>query len=258
MLRCRIPIALLVALSLHFSNATAQQPAAPVLPKPGTVTQAAVQTGGVIHGSVKSGAIPLPGVSVTATNTLTGRKYTTATDAHGDYSMAIPLNGRYVLRTELAAFAPTTQEALLNASSHDQKVDFALTLASRAAEQENQQQAASIRQYSGRGSQTLSLADAATGLIEAAGGSAGSATALPSLASNPDASSESVAVAGQNGSTNPFAGINFGDGPPPPGMGSDGGNFGGPGGVPGGGGPGWRSPGYSPPAGRRRNGSNHR
>ncbi|MBV8630797.1 MAG: TonB-dependent receptor [Silvibacterium sp.] len=239
-MRCRFPISLSLAVSLYFAPAAAQQPAQ--LPaQNATASAAPPQTGGIIHGSVKSGTIPLPGVSITATNTLTGRKYTTATDAHGNYSMSIPLNGRYVLRTELAAFAPTTQEALLNATSHDQKVDFALTLASRAAAQESQQQAAT-RQYSGRGAQTLSLADAATGLIEAAGGSTGATAALPSLASNPDVSSESVAVAGQNGSTNPFAGINFGDGLPPPGM-SEGGNFGGPGGVPGGGGQGFGGPG---------------
>jgi len=189
-----------------------QQSVAPPQPAPSP------QTGGTIHGSIKSGSVPLPGVSITATNTLTGRKYSTASDARGDYSMTIPLNGRYVLRTELAAFASTTQEALLNATSHDQKVDFSLTLASRAA-QEEQQQTAAARQYLGRGTQSLSLADAATGLIEAAGGSSASAAALPSLASNPDLSTESVAVAGQNGSTNPFAGINFGDGPPPPGEG---------------------------------------
>ncbi|HTD55078.1 MAG TPA: carboxypeptidase-like regulatory domain-containing protein, partial [Silvibacterium sp.] len=109
---CRISIWLPLAVSLYFApmHGTAQQPVQqqPQTPAP----PSAVQTGGVIHGSVKSGTIPLPGVSITATNTLTGRKYATATDAHGDYSMTIPLNGRYVLRTELAAFAPTTQEAL--------------------------------------------------------------------------------------------------------------------------------------------------
>ncbi|HZD49953.1 MAG TPA: carboxypeptidase-like regulatory domain-containing protein, partial [Silvibacterium sp.] len=212
---CRlISISLLLAVSelIGSGYARAQQPANPGSTQAAAVPATTPQAGGVIHGSVKSGAIPLPGVSITATNTLTGRKYTTATDARGDYSMTIPLNGRYVLRTELAAFTSITQEALLNATSHDQKVDFTLTLASRAV-QEEQQQTATTRQYSGRGTTSLSLADAATGLIEAAGGSSGSSASLPSLASNPDVSSESVAVAGQNGSTNPFAGINFGDGP---------------------------------------------
>ncbi len=246
----RITISLLLSVSQLAATGylRAQQPASPA-PTSSSPTAAPSQpgtkpqTGGAIHGSVKSGPIPLPGVSITATNTLTGKKYSTATDARGDYSMTIPSNGRYVLRTELAGFAPTTQEALLNAASHDQKVDFTLTLASRAAQEEQQQTAAAAtRQYSGRGTQSLSLADAASGLIEAAGGSTASAAALPSLASNPDVSTESVAVAGQNGSTNPFAGINFGDGPPPPGEGDAtvAGNAGGPGGP---GGPGGSGPG---------------
>src|SRR5271170_4806578 len=226
MTRRRISISLLLAVSQLTASviSRAQQPAAlaPTQQPAATTAQQGSngpQAGGTIHGTVKSGTIPLPGVSITVTNTLTGKKYSTASDALGNFSMIIPQNGRYVLRTELAAFAPTTQEALLNAASRDQKVDFTLTLASRAAEQEQQEQRAATRQYSGRGAQSLSLADAATGLIEAAGGSSTATAALPSLASNPDVSTESVAVAGQNGSTNPFAGINFGDGPPPPGEG---------------------------------------
>ena len=150
----RITISLLLSVSQLATTGylRAQQAASPTLTsptppaapsQPGTAAQpgTAPQTGGAIHGSVKSGPIPLPGVSITATNTLTGRKYSTATDSRGDYSMTIPANGRYVLRTELAGFAPTTQEALLNAASHDQKVDFTLSLASRATQEEQQQTA---------------------------------------------------------------------------------------------------------------------
>ena len=54
--------------------------------------------------------------------------------------MAIPQNGRYVVRTQFAAFAAGSQEAVLNAASHDQTVNFDLMLASRAAEQERQQE----------------------------------------------------------------------------------------------------------------------
>ena len=128
--------------------------------------------------------------------------------------MTIPQNGRYVVRAELAAFAATTQEALLNATSHDQQVDFTLILASRAAQQEQQEErAAQSSQYSGRGTQSLSLTGAASDLIAAASGNeAGSEAQLPSLASNSDVSSESVAVAGQTGYTSPFAGINPGEG----------------------------------------------
>ncbi|WP_446741670.1 carboxypeptidase regulatory-like domain-containing protein [Silvibacterium acidisoli] len=211
-------------------------------------TTPAVSAGGTIHGSVKSGSTPLPGVSVTATNTLTGKKYFAATDASGSYSMTIPQNGRYVVRTELAAFAESTQEALLNAASHDQKADFALILASRAAQQEQQASQTATnqtRQYTGRGSQSLSLSGVASDLIAAATNTASGSEALPSAASNPDSSTDSVAVAGQNGSTNPFAGMNLGDRPL---SANDEGGPGGPGG-PGGGGPGGGGPGGGGPGG---------
>ncbi len=247
MTRRRLSISLMLAVS---------QLAAPALSharlRPQVVTPPAqansVQAGGTIHGSVKSGNTPLPGVSITATNTLTGKKYSAATDASGGYNMTIPQNGRYVVRTELAAFASTTQEALLNATGHDRQVDFTLILASRVVQQEEpsaageggQTSRASTHQYSGRGTQNLSLQSAAADLIGAASGGESSDTAqLPSMAANTDVSGESVAIAGQTGSTNPFLGINPGEGGLNAGAPGDN-NFGeGPGGGgPGGGGPG--------------------
>ena len=247
MTRRLIPISLLLAVSQFVAPALShgQQSASQAAAAPSPAASA--QTGGVIHGSVKSGTIPLPGVSITATNTLTGRRYSTATGATGAYSMTIPQNGRYVVKTELAAFAASTQEALLNATGHDRQVDFTLTLASRVTQQEEPSAAepgttASIRQYAGRGAQNLSLQGMAADLIGAATSSSTSESAqLPSAASNTDLSGESVAVAGQTGSTNPFAGINPGLGGPgdfgegPGGQSITGGNFGG---GPGGGGPG--------------------
>lgn len=173
------------------------------------------QAGGTIHGTVKSGTTPLPGVSITATNTLTGKKYSTVTDAAGAYSLSIPQNGRYVLKSDFAAFAATTKEALLNATSHDQQADFVLTLVSRAAQQEGSDQtqtaqiAQTLRQYAGNGALNLSVLGGASDLIQAGGANSGSDAQLPSLANNSDFSNESVAVSGQSGTTNPFAGIDF-------------------------------------------------
>ena len=97
-------------------------------------------TGGKLHGVVKSGNIPLPGVTVTAQNTLTGKRYSTTTDITGAWLLTIPQNGRYVVRTQFAAFAAASQEAVFNAtSSHDQTVAFSLVLASRAAAQQAQE-----------------------------------------------------------------------------------------------------------------------
>src|SRR5271170_2820328 len=118
------------------------QPAAP------TVAQTTADaSGGTITGTVKAGAVPLPGVGVTATNTLTGKKYATTTDVDGSFAMAIPRNGRYVVKAELAAFATETKEILINAAGQNggkpaQVAEFGLQLASRAQEEEARQTAA--------------------------------------------------------------------------------------------------------------------
>ena len=125
---------------------------------------------------MKSGTIPLPGVTVTAQNTLTGKRYSTTTDFTGAWSLTIPQNGRYVIRTQFAAFAQGAQEAVLNAASHDQAVNFQLMLASRAAQQQQRedaqtgQAAQAIRQLASNGAQSLSLMSALTGDTETQGG----------------------------------------------------------------------------------------
>ena len=88
-------------------------------PAPALTPAPAVAAGGVIRGSVKAGSVPLPGVAVTATNTLTGKRFATTTDVAGTFRMAIPRNGRYVVKAELAAFATVTEEVLLNAAGEN-------------------------------------------------------------------------------------------------------------------------------------------
>lgn len=167
---------------------------------------------------VKSGNVPLPGVTVTAQNTLTGKRYTTVTDVSGAWSMTIPQNGRYVVRTQFAGFAQGTGEALLNAQSHEQAVNLDLMLASRAAAQQAQegaqgdQAAQAIRQMAANGPQALSLTSAMTGAAQAgdaAGAGTGAGTALPSIAGNADFAGESVAVTGQAGQVSPLAGVDM-------------------------------------------------
>ncbi len=215
----------LAASAVGFSQAPSTQGSAPapvVAPlAPATSTPANLSdaiTGGKLHGVVKSGNIPLPGVSVTAQNTLTGKRFSTTTDITGAWSMEIPQNGRYVIRTQFAAFAQGSAEALLNASSHDQAVNFDVTLTSRAAAQEKQQEgqqnqmAQAIRQLAANGPQNLSLLSTLTGDTAAGGsGNGGSATAaaLPSIANNSDFSGDSVAISGQAGSVSPMAGVDM-------------------------------------------------
>jgi hypothetical protein len=226
--------------------ALAQTPAPPA-------PSAEAQAGGRLHGVVKCGAIPLPGVTITAQNTLTGKRYSTTTEISGAWSLAIPQNGRYVLRTQFAGFAPGAQEALLNATSRDQTINFDLMLASRAAalqqtESTSQQSSATaIRQLMATGAQNLSLTSTLSSETEnQAGPSSAAGAALPSIAGNSDFSSDSVAISGQSGAVSPLAGLDMdrvrdaietarAQGMIPDGV-LNGGNFGGMGGGFGGGG----------------------
>ena len=189
------------------STATSSTPtSAPAAPD-------ATGAGGKLHGVVKSGTVPLPGVTVTAQNTLTGKRYATTTDVTGTWSMTIPQNGRYVIRTQFAAFAQGSQEALFNASSsRDQAVNFDISLASRAVKQSQQaDQAQAIRQLAGSGPQNLSLMSALSGDTQSAGTTAagGNGAALPSIAGSGDFGGDSVSITGQTGQVSPMAGVDM-------------------------------------------------
>ena len=179
----------------------------------GQPTSAVTSSGGTIRGTVKAGVVPLPGVAITATNTLTGKKYATTTDVNGAYEMTIPKTGRYVVRAELAAFAPVTSEVRITAEAAQQTAAFTLQLASRAAQAEAASQGASASGLAaalGRGTQALSMSGDAGGLTDASVGGGSAGAALPSLAGLGDSAasgSDSVTVSGQVGSTNALGGM---------------------------------------------------
>jgi hypothetical protein len=174
--------------------------------------------GGSIRGNVKAGAVPLPGVAITATNTLTGKKYATTTDVMGSFVMMIPKDGRYVLRAELAAFATDTKEVLLNADGQnggkpEQMVDFTMQLASRVEQQQEEQEtrqasaANAIAGALGRGMQSLSVTGAGGDLADASAGAENAGAQMPAMANlgGDAASADSVTVTGQMGQTNGLA-----------------------------------------------------
>ena len=189
--------------------------AAPVASEP-----SAAVNGGSVHGQVKSGNTPLPGVTISAQNTLTGKKYSTITDVTGGWLLALPQNGRYVIRTRFPSFAQTTQETVLNAANRDQTVNFDLMLASRAAQaaQQNResvrqsaQTVSGTRQSARSGAQDLSLTSALSADTETQEGSAATSetggSSLPSIASSSDFSGESVEISGQAGTVSALAGV---------------------------------------------------
>ncbi|GGG88583.1 hypothetical protein GCM10011585_35850 [Edaphobacter dinghuensis] len=173
------------------------------------VQTAPAASGGTIKGTVKAGTVPLPGVAVTATNTLTGKKYATTTDITGSFEMVIPRNGRYVVKAELAAFAVETKEVLVEDGKPEQVAAFAMQLASRAAREEAQQ-ARSSGLGQGRGTQALSVSGDSD-LADASAGTGNAGAQMPTLSgmgSGEEASSDSVAVSGQMGQTNGLANFN--------------------------------------------------
>jgi trimeric autotransporter adhesin len=95
---------------------------------------------GEIRGTVKSGNTPLPGVTVSAANSLTGKKYITSTDIDGTYRILIGGKGRYVVRAEFSAFAAVTGEVVINDESRAGKADLTMILLSRAEKEARDQQ----------------------------------------------------------------------------------------------------------------------
>jgi len=166
---------------------------------------------GEISGVVKSGNIPLPGVAVSAANTLTGKKYFTSTDVDGTFKISVTGKGRYVVRAEFSAFAPLTQEIVINDENRNGKAELSMVLLSRAkkeeqqqAQQEERQQNAQHVQNMGRGGmQPLSLAGGGTDLSNVATGntdvSSLTSAGLPNAGLAADAGNESVAINGTQG-----------------------------------------------------------
>jgi hypothetical protein len=163
-----------------------------------------------ITGIVKSGKTALPGVTVTAANTLTGKKVSVATGVDGSFTIKGLARGRYVVKVEFMGFATVTQEVVLNPDNPSGKVDTELILASRQQEEQANQAASAIA--ASRGFQNLAVAGTLSGLEGAANGngngngsvSASDLSSLPIGGAGADLSTESVSVAGTQGRSQDF------------------------------------------------------
>ena len=163
-----------------------------------------------ITGVVKSGKTPLPGVTVTAANTLTGKKMSTATGLDGAFAIKGVPRGRYVVKIEFMGFAALTQEVVLNAENPAGKVEAELVLASRR--QEEQANRASGATTASRGFQNLAVQDALSNVGGAENGngngngtvSAGDLSSLPMNGAGADIATESVSIAGAQGRSQDF------------------------------------------------------
>ena len=165
-----------------------------------------------ISGSVRNGKILLPGVAVTAANTLTGKKYSVVTESNGTFQFTGLPRGRYVVRVEFMGFATVTQEVVLNPENPAGKVEAELILASRQKEQQ-----AETAQAARRGFQSLAMNSSLAALAGEAGagafgGNGGGGTGtndssgLPLGGAGLDSPTESVSVSGAQGRTQDFGG----------------------------------------------------
>jgi trimeric autotransporter adhesin len=200
-----IPISVLVAilfalpLTLH-----AQQPS----PTPNETRSSAAQTPPTntyeITGLAHSGKSPLPGATITAANTLTGKKYAVVTDNQGSFNFTNVPRGRYVIRIEFMGFAIFTQEVVLNPQNLSAKIDAELTLASRQQQQSN---GANVPSNAGRNSQLPATMDNSE--FGGAGARAGAQnnadfSSLPLSGAGVDVPTESVSISGAQTRTQDF------------------------------------------------------
>jgi hypothetical protein len=167
-----------------------------------------------ITGIVRAGKTPLSGVTVTASNSLTGKKFVVATAANGTYTFAGLPRGRYVVRVEFMGFSAQTQEIVLKPETPAGKFDAEMVLASRQQDQGGLGNLAALV-TAGRGFQSLALDNTLSAL--AGGGSAGmmgggqngnggDMSSLPLNGAGADGPTESVSITGAQGRTQDFGG----------------------------------------------------
>src|SRR5258708_11449919 len=167
-----------------------------------------------ITGVVRAGKTPLPGVTVTASNTLTGKKFSVATASNGTYSLSGLPRGRYVVKIEFMGFATLTQEVVLKPETPSGKFDAEMILASRQQEQSVGNLTAMIT--AGRGFQSLALDNTLSALAGAGagnglgggqnGGPGGDVAGLPLNGAGAEGPTESVSITAAQGRTQAFGG----------------------------------------------------
>ena len=159
--------------------------------------------GGIIQGIVQSGNIPIPGVTVAATNFITDEKVTTSTDLNGQYQLKVRAVGAYFVETSMAAFAPGIKEADIKDAAQPERLDFELMLLSRS--QQTSAQPGPRVGFRGRGAQALPVTrtDSASPTEQTTNDLADQPNSadLPLGGIAPDTPTESVAVLGNTGET---------------------------------------------------------
>jgi hypothetical protein len=173
--------------------------------EPGQATQ-------VITGTVKTGNMPLPGVTIAVADDA-GHKILTSSDEDGSFRVQLAAGGHWRISAEMAGFAAASREITVEGTHPTPPVELQLTLLSRVPAAvphpptPSGATRAAARGNSGYGSRTLHLNAAPDELASAA--SAASAPeaplpGMPSLGTSADAANESLAITGPTASSTDF------------------------------------------------------
>jgi hypothetical protein len=223
---CANAAGVLLGLSLMTSAAWAQQsaPLQSAAPPEGSTAAIATPAAFAIRGVIRSGGAKLPGVTVTAAHSLTGRKVITSTEVDGSFRLDLPSKGRWVLRAEFSAFAVQTAELMLTPAQPEATHDFELILLSRMPKTTNEENDAAIpdgtapqrtatSHAGGRGAQKLTLSGDDDALAQSVVSGEGEASSnnVSGLATSADATNQSVSVNGRMGNAQDFGLQNMDD-----------------------------------------------
>jgi trimeric autotransporter adhesin len=162
---------------------------------------------GMIHGIVKSGNMPIPGAAISISQGSSAEEISIWTDVDGSYSVSVASYGSYTVRVQMAAFAESSQQIVIDADHQHVQANFDLALLSRVKKSTPEPPRASGGPPATHGFQRLSIADSGAG--QQSGGDSlsdvvPSGMPIPGVA--PDSATESVAVSGNT--SNPFSALN--------------------------------------------------
>ena len=153
-----------------------------------------------ITGSIRSGNVPVPGATVTATNAADGQKIVVWTALDGSYAIQVPTAGHYRIGVEMIAFAPATLE--VDAKDASTRVEIEIALASRSEQLARTEETQTMTAAGNHGFQSLSVmeGEAAKNFGNSAAGEEVAPPGMPMPGVDQNSATESISYSGNAGS----------------------------------------------------------
>jgi len=153
-----------------------------------------------ITGIIRSGNVPVPGATVTATNAANGQKIVVWTALDGSYAIQVPTAGLYRIEVGMIAFAPATLE--VDAKDANTRVEIEIELSSRGEQVARSEETQTMTAAGNHGFQSLPLMEGEAGRNFGNSGPGEEVTpqgmSIPGM--DQDSATESVSYSGSTGS----------------------------------------------------------